>query len=76
VYNGKCNKKLKGDRKMQPKYIGSYWYTENGHCWINGITGGYVEQCDNGKYFRNMEKAIEHRIKEIKKLYADYNKKR
>jgi len=49
-------------------YIISYHYTNSGHCWTNGITGGSVEQCDNGSYFRNMEKAIAHRIKNIEKL--------
>ena len=54
------------------RYIIGYHYTNNGHCWIDGITGGYVEHCDNGNYYRNMEKAIEHRIKHIKKAYAKY----
>jgi len=54
------------------KYIISSHYTNNNHCWIDGITGGYVEQCDNGQYFRSMDKAIEHRIKHIKQLYANY----
>jgi hypothetical protein len=57
------------------RYVLCYHRTDGGHCYIEGITGGYVEMCDNGKYYQNMEKAIEHRIKHIKQLIKEYNLK-
>jgi hypothetical protein len=47
------------------RYITGYHMTKNGHCWISGVTGGYVETDDRGRYFRNMDKALKHRIDHI-----------
>lgn len=54
------------------------WHiTQNGHVWIDGITGGYVEQMDCGRYYRadNHYKAIMHRIRHIKQLEKEYTNK-
>ena len=58
----------------EQKYISSYHYTKNGHCYISGVTGGYVETDDNGAYFTDMDKAIPHRIERIKFLYSKYGR--
>lgn len=56
---------------MKHPYIISYHYTANGHCCIDGITGEYVETDDNGEYFTDMQKALEHRIAHL--TYCDWN---
>lgn len=58
------------------RYILGWHITKNGHVWIDGITGGYVEMTDGGRYYRegNHYNAIIHRIKHIKKLHEQYMK--
>lgn len=50
------------------RYILGWHVTNNGHVWIDGITGGYVEMTDAGKYFTSERKALIHRINHIKKV--------
>lgn len=52
------------------RYILDWHVTRNGHIWIDGITGGYVETMENGRYFKNAQAAIRHRVEHIKKLMA------
>lgn len=59
------------------RYILDWHITRNNHVWIDGITGGYVETMDCGRYYsaNNHYNAIIHRIKHIKKLHEDYKNK-
>lgn len=50
------------------RYILGWHYTSNGHVWIDGITGGYVETDDKGRYYTDAQKAIRHRVEHIKQL--------
>ena len=58
------------------RYIIGWHITENGHIWIDGVTGGYTEQMNCGKYYRehNHYNAIMHRIKHIKKMQRGFMK--
>lgn len=59
------------------RYILDWHITRNNHVWIDGITGGYVETMDCGRYYRadNHYNAIIHRIKHIKQLQKEYSER-
>ena len=51
--------------------------TTNNHIFIRSITGGYVEQKDNGQYYSQHEvlEALQHRQNRIDKAYEEYQNK-
>ena len=53
-----------------------HWHRTKGcHIWIDGVTGGYAEQHENGKYFTHEIAAVNHRCRHIEQLRQKENTK-